>query len=276
MKIAVLSGKGGTGKTTVAASLARVIKPSCYVDCDVEEPNGYVFLKPEFVNSVPVRVEVPVADEFLCTGCGECARVCQFNVLAVIRAKPLVFPELCHHCGACFIVCKPKALTPELRTVGVVESNKEGTVLQGKLDIGEPVTIPVIIELKKHIRDDVPVILDSSPGASCTVVQTIDGCDYCVLVTEPTPFGLHDLKIAVSLVRKMGMPFGVVINKAMDNNRSITDFCEKENIDIILEIPYSRQIAEEYSKGILPVDSDVKWQKGFELMFRKIKEKTKK
>jgi MinD superfamily P-loop ATPase len=276
MKIAVLSGKGGTGKTTVAASLARVIKPSQYVDCDVEEPNGYVFLKPEFVNSVPVRVEVPTADQLLCTGCGECARVCQFNALAVIRGKPLVFPELCHHCGACFIVCKPKALTPELRTVGLVESDKEGTVLQGKLEIGEPVTIPVIIELKKHMRDDIPVILDSSPGASCTVVQTIDGCDYCILVTEPTPFGLHDLKIAVSLVRKIGIPFGVVINKAMDDNKSITDFCNKENIDIILEIPYSRQIAEEYSKGRLPVDGDVKWQAGFEIMFQKIKEKTKK
>ena len=274
MKIAVLSGKGGTGKTTVAASLARVINPSQYVDCDVEEPNGYVFLKPEFVNSVPVRVEVPAADELLCTGCGECARVCQFNALAVIRGKPLVFPELCHHCGACFIVCRPKALIPEFRKVGEVESDKEGTVLQGKLEIGEPVTIPVIIELKKHMRDDIPVILDSSPGASCTVVQTIDGCDYCILVTEPTPFGLHDLKIAVSLVRKMGIPFGVAINKAMDNNMSITDFCDNENIDIIIEIPYSRKIAEEYSKGNLPVDGNKVWQREFELMFRKIKEKT--
>lgn len=273
MMIAVLSGKGGTGKTTVAACLASVINPSSYVDCDVEEPNGYVFMKPDFVKSLPVRVEVPVPDQLLCTGCGECARVCQFNAIAVIKGKPLIFAEICHHCGACFIVCKPKALTSELRTVGVVESNKEGTVLQGKLDIGEPVTVPVILELKRHIRKDMPAILDCSPGASCTVVQSIDGCDYCILVTEPTPFGFHDLKIAVSLVRKMGIPFGVVINKAMDDNDEVFDYCNTGKIEVIMQIPYSRLIAENYSKGVLPVAVDKKLNKEFERVYEMVKEK---
>ncbi len=276
MKIAVLSGKGGTGKTTVAASLASVINPSLYADCDVEEPNGYVFMKPVFVKSTPVFVDVPTVDELLCTGCGECARVCQFNALAVIRGKTLIFPELCHHCTACFIVCKPKALVPEARKVGVVESDREGRVVQGKLDVGEPVAIPVIIELKKHIRKDITAILDCSPGASCTVVQTIDGCDYCILVTEPTPFGLHDLKIAVSLVRKMGIPFGVVINKAMGKNSSISDYCDNEKIDVILSIPFSRRIAQDYSRGILPVTDDEQMQKEFKNMYKIIKEKTDK
>lgn len=276
MRIAVLSGKGGTGKTTVAASLASVIYPSVYADCDVEEPNGYVFMKPALVKSIPVMVEVPEVNDNLCSGCGKCAAACQFNAIAVIKGKPLIFPELCHHCGACFIVCGPKALMPKLQKTGVIESNDDGTFLQGKLDIGQPVTVPVIIELKKHIRHDMDTVLDCSPGASCTVVQSIDGCDYCLLVTEPTPFGLHDLKIAVSLVRKLDIPFGVVVNKVMDRGNSIVEYCESENIDVLMTIPFSRKTALEYSKGILPVMGNSKLREEFEMMHKIIEEKVKK
>lgn len=272
MIIAVLSGKGGTGKTTVSASLSAVIHPSQYVDCDVEEPNGYIFLKPEFSQSIPVKVEIPCVDDAICTGCGACAKACQFNALAVIKGKVLVFPEICHHCGACFIACKPGALFAEERTVGVIEMNRDNTFVQGKLNIGEPVAVPVIRKLKEYLRKDIPVILDCSPGASCTVVASLEDSDYCLLVTEPTPFGLHDLKIAVSLVRKLSKPFGIVINKALDNNSLIKDFCEDEGIEIIMEIPYSKEIAISYSGGVLPVKENSEWAEKFTRLFYRIKE----
>jgi len=272
MIIAVLSGKGGTGKTTVSASLSAVIHPSQYVDCDVEEPNGYIFLKPEFSQSIPVKVEIPCVDDAICTGCGACAKACQFNALAVIKGKVLVFPEICHHCGACFIACKPGALSAEERTVGVIEMNAENTFAQGKLNIGEPVAVPVIRKLKEYLRKDIPVILDCSPGASCTVVASLEDSDYCLLVTEPTPFGLHDLKIAVSLVRKLSKPFGIVINKALDNNSLIKDFCEDEGIEILMEIPYSKEIAIGYSGGVLPVKENPEWAEKFTKLFCRIKE----
>lgn len=272
MIIAVLSGKGGTGKTTVSASLSAVIHPSQYVDCDVEEPNGYIFLKPEFSQSIPVKVEIPCVDDAICTGCGACAKACQFNALAVIKGKVLVFPEICHHCGACFIACKPGALSAEERTVGVIEMNRDNTFVQGKLNIGEPVAVPVIRKLKEYLRKDIPVILDFSPGASCTVVASLEDSDYCLLVTEPTPFGLHDLKIAVSLVRKLSKPFGIVINKALDNNSLIKDFCEDEGIEILMEIPYSKEIAISYSGGVLPVKENSEWAEKFTRLFYWIKE----
>ncbi|MGI5907056.1 MAG: 4Fe-4S binding protein [Christensenellales bacterium] len=253
MKLAVLSGKGGTGKTTVAASLAVTIGNVQYVDCDVEEPNGALFLNPDIKHVTSVSVPVPVVDEQKCIGCGACAKACRFNAMAVVKGRVLIFPEVCHHCGACVIACPQKAISEIEREIGVVEADGDGFFLQGRLNIGEPITIPIIQQLKRSVRNDIPAILDCSPGASCTVVQTIDGCDYCILVTEPTPFGLHDLKIAVSLVRKMGIPFGVVINKAMREDRSIPSYCRKEGIDVLMELPYMREIAENYSKGVLPV-----------------------
>jgi len=272
MTIAVLSGKGGTGKTTVSTSLSAVINPSQYVDCDVEEPNGYIFLKPEFTESIPVMVEIPCVDETKCNGCGACAKACQFNALAVIKNKVLVFPEICHHCGACFIACKQGALAAQEREIGVIELNSDNTFAQGKLKIGEPVAVPVIRKLKEYLRKDIPVILDCSPGASCTVVQSLEDCDYCLLVTEPTPFGLHDLKIAVSLVKKLSKPFGIVINKALDDNSLIKDFCEENSIEILMEIPYSREIAKDYSGGVLPVKENPEWAEKFTQLFSRIKE----
>lgn len=273
MKIAVLSGKGGTGKTTIAASLSASLKPSQYVDCDVEEPNGHIFLNPDIKLSVPVKVEVPDFDESLCSGCGDCAEACRFHALAAVNKKIVSFPEICHHCGACYIVCKTGALTPAERIVGVVEMNGDKTFARGKLNVGEPISIPVIKKLKEYLKTDMPVILDCPPGASCAVVQSLEGCDFCLLVTEPTPFGLHDLKIAVALVRKLGIPFCVALNKAIEGDSRIQDYCKKEGIEIIIEIPYSREIAESYSDGVLPVHISGEWKRKFARLYDVIKER---
>jgi len=270
MKIAVLSGKGGTGKTTVSASLAASLKDCQYVDCDVEEPNGALFLNPIIEYVKLVNVLVPEVDEAKCNGCGACGKACRFHAIAVVKGKVLIFPEVCHHCGVCLIACPKNAIREIKREIGVIEMDQSHSFIQGRLNIGEPITIPIIHELKRCIRTDIPVILDCSPGASCTVVQTIDGCDYCILVTEPTPFGLHDLKIAVSLVRRMGIPFGVVINKAMQENHSIHEYCAQEGIEVLLEIPYLRKIAENYSNGVLPVHKDEDWKRKFIQMYNRI------
>jgi len=270
MKIAVLSGKGGTGKTTVSASLAMSI-PSCqYIDCDVEEPNGAIFLMPELEKTSPVKVLVPKVDMQKCDTCGNCVKACQFNAIAVVKDKVLMFSEICHHCGACSIACPNEAIKEVERAIGVVESNKDDSFLHGKLDVGEPISIPIIQQLKRRIKTEGDVILDCSPGASCVVVQSIEDSDYCILVTEPTPFGLHDLKIAVQLVRKMGLPFGIVLNKASNDSRIIHEFCRIEGIDLLMEIPFDQDIAERYSRGILPVENNRMWQERFNELYEKI------
>jgi MinD superfamily P-loop ATPase len=270
MKIAVLSGKGGTGKTTVSASLAASIDGCQYVDCDVEEPNGAIFLKPDITQSISVNVPVPEVDASKCNGCGNCGKACQFHAIAVIKGKVLLFPEICHHCGACLIACPQGAIHEVDRTIGVIEISNSNTFLQGRLNIGEPISIPIIRELKKRLRNDVAVVLDCSPGASCTVVQSVDGCDYCILVTEPTPFGLHDLKIAVQLIKKMGIPFGVVVNKATADNGSIQEYCAENYIEVLMEIPFSQEIAQAYSNGILPVQNNEQWKQKFAELYQKV------
>ncbi len=270
MKIAVLSGKGGTGKTTVSASLVLALDNCQYIDCDVEEPNGAIFLKPELHNTYEVKVPVPEVEPAKCSSCGKCAKACQFHALAVIKDKVLLFSEICHHCGACSIACPTGAIQETDRVIGVVESDNTGTFLHGRLNIGEPISIPIIRELKKLMDKELPVVLDCPPGASCPVVQSVDGCDYCILVTEPTPFGLHDLKIAAGLVKKMGIPYGVIINKATDNEKMIHDFCTENGIEVLLEIPFSREIAENYSKGILPVQANSEWISRFQEVYAKV------
>ena len=270
MRIAVLSGKGGTGKTTVSASLALSLGNSQYIDCDVEEPNGALFLNPEISRSTPVHVLVPKVDTGQCDGCGACATACRFNAIAVVKGNVLIFPEVCHHCGACVIACPKAAITEYEREIGVIEMDSESRFMQGRLNIGEPITLPILKTLKQSVRNDIPVIMDCAPGASCTVTATIEGCDYCILVTEPTPFGLHDLKIAVSLVRQMGLDFGVVVNKAMPEDQSIQDYCRQEGIDILMEIPYLREIAENYSNGVLPVCAKEEWKNQFIQLYYRI------
>lgn len=276
MKIAVLSGKGGTGKTTVAASLAQVIVGSQYVDCDVEEPNGFFFLRPVIENAQDVTVLVPRINPDLCTLCGACARICQFNALAVTRQHVIVFPELCHHCGACSLVCEPSAITEIPRRIGVIESDIGRQVLQGRLDVGEPVGVPIITELKKQIKPDRIAILDCSPGASCAVVRSLDGCDFALLVTEPTPFGLHDLKIAAELVRQMQIPCGVVLNKSGTADAAVENYCRESGLPILMRIPFSRDIAESYSRGLLPVSISDEWVERFKSLHQRIEEEVRK
>lgn len=271
MKIAVLSGKGGTGKTTVSASLACSSDGECrYMDCDIEEPNGAIFLKPLISVVRNVTVPIPEIDISLCDFCGKCAVACQFNAIAVVKDKVIVFPEICHHCGACMLACPNRAIFEKQRCIGIIEADNTFLFVQGKLNIGEPAGLAILKEMKKIAEDGTDTIIDCPPGSSCTVVEAIGGCDYCVLVTQPDPFGLHDLKIAVSLVRKMGMDLGVVINKAEGKDGIIHKYCKKENINILLEIPFSRIIAEKYSEGILPVQFDPLLKKQFSEMYKKI------
>lgn len=270
MRLAVMSGKGGTGKTTVAASLAAVVLDCQYIDCDVEEPNGAIFLKPEIGATMPVTVPVPQVNASRCTGCGDCAATCQFSALAVAGGDVLIFPEICHHCGACVLACPLEAISETERQIGVVERSKDGKFWHGRLNIGEPVGLPIIQKLKGKASRDKTVIFDCPPGASCAVVRCLDGVDCCLLVTEPTPFGLHDLKIAVELMRQMGLPGGVVINKSDGDNRDIHSFCCEEALPVWLEIPFSTEIAENYSRGILPVAADQAWAEKFSELYKNL------
>lgn len=249
MNIAVLSGKGGTGKTTVSTNLALALKAN-YVDCDVEEPNGFLFLKPKVDKIQKVMVDYPVIDEEKCTSCGKCVRACQFNALARVLDDILLFDKLCHGCGACKIVCEPEALTYSKREIGKIEKGKNDIIncSRGILNISEPMAVPVINMLLEDLPEGLNII-DCPPGTSCNVVSSLKFADSAILVTEPTQFGLHDLKMAVQLVQGFEIPFGIVINKDDGKNNLIKKYCEEHKINLIGAIPYSREIAKAYSNG---------------------------
>jgi MinD superfamily P-loop ATPase len=255
MRIAVASGKGGTGKTTVAVNLAGLMAESsrsiCYVDCDVEEPNGHLFLKPAIDKEWPAVLPIPLVNEEACDYCGECKKICQYNAITVIADNVLVFPELCHGCGACALVCPQKAITEVPRAVGTVIVGNSGKVkfISGELKVGEPLATTVIRATKKAIKKEKNVLIDAPPGTSCPVVESINGSDFVLLVTEPTPFGLNDLKLAVETVRKLGLDFGVIVNRSDIGDDSVRNYCQMENIPLITEIPNDRRIAEFYSRG---------------------------
>lgn len=253
MKIAVASGKGGTGKTLVAVNLARVISGAIYVDCDVEEPNGHLFLQPKIDFTEQVNIFIPKVDEKLCTNCGKCMEVCQYN--AIIAGKKIViFPELCHGCGSCQRQCPAGAISEIPRSIGVIERGLSGekVFLQGKLNIGEPMSPPVIRKLKTLLPKNGKIILDSPPGTACPMVATVKDADYVLLVTEPTPFGLHDLSIAVETLKRLKTDyFGVVINKSGTGDEMIENYCQENKITILNKIPHSLDIARLYAQGKL-------------------------
>jgi len=257
LKISIASGKGGTGKTTIATNLAITLaqrgRDVTYVDCDVEEPNGHLFLKPEIKKTEPVPVLVPHVDLEKCTFCGECAKVCEYNAIAVLKNKVMVFPSLCHSCGGCYWICPEKAIDEIPRTIGVINSgNGDGLMFyEGRLNIGEALSPPVTKALKKNVPESEVVVIDAPPGTSCPVIEAINGTDFVILVTEPTPFGLNDLKLAVGMVREMRIPFGVVINCSDIGDKGVEKYCQTEDIDILMKILYDRKIAEAYSKGEL-------------------------
>jgi MinD superfamily P-loop ATPase len=268
MRIAIASGKGGTGKTTIAVNLAVVAarggRDVTYVDCDVEEPNGHIFLKPDVRLREPVATPVPHVDERKCTHCGECGTICQFKAIVVILDKVITFPELCHGCGGCTLVCPEGAITEVPRETGKIEMGRavfrgedgpNGGVgidfIQGVLDVSEPMAPPVVRKVKDAVPHSGLTVIDAPPGTSCPVVETVRGVDFVLLVTEPTPFGLNDLKIAVDMIRQLDVPMGVVINRSDIGDGKLLQYCEKEHIEILARIPDDRKVAEVYSRGDL-------------------------
>ncbi len=259
MIITVASGKGGTGKTTVAVSLALSLseKRPLFLDCDVEEPNAALFLRPTIEERREVGQLIPEVDFDKCTYCGRCAEVCQYHAIAVVGEKALIFPELCHGCGSCTLNCPTGAIREVLHVTGTVERGWAGEIefAQGTMNVGEPMAAPIIRRLKRWaIPPDTgnrPIILDASPGAACPVVESMRGADFVLLVTEPTPFGLHDLRLAVEVARdEMGLPVGVVVNRDGVGDRGVDGYCAAEGIPILMRIPLERRIAEAYSDGV--------------------------
>lgn len=258
MILAVASGKGGTGKTTVSVNLARVLGSEVLVlDCDVEEPNAHLFLRGSLIQEKIVTIPIPQVDESRCDGCGECGKFCEYHAIVTFGTAPLVFPEMCHGCGGCTMVCPQKAICEIDKRIGVVETLESGNIrlIQGRLDVGSAMAPPLIRAVKDYLKNGLPSILDAPPGTSCPVIATLRETDFVVLVTEPTPFGLHDLKIAVEMVRELGIPFGVVVNRMGIGDDRVHVYCSEKNIPIILEIPDDRRIAEAYSRGELIVES---------------------
>lgn len=255
MIIAIASGKGGTGKTTVATNLAASVatadNPVKVLDCDVEEPNAHIFLKVDIAERRPVGTMVPVVDPDRCTGCGECDKICQFSAIAQFGKSVLTFPEMCHSCEGCLMACPEEAISRGSRELGELVTGRAGFVdlVYGSLRVGEAMSPPLIDRVKEQIEPGVINILDAPPGTSCPVITALSGADFVLLVTEPTPFGLNDLKLSVEAVRVLGLPFGLVINRCDTGTDHTRQYAEAEGIPILMEIPDRREIAEGYSRG---------------------------
>ncbi len=257
MVIAIASGKGGTGKTTLSVNLARALGNIFLLDCDVEEPNAHLFLNPEWQSEQIVNIPVPEVDKAKCTGCGECGKFCNFNAIAALGSAPMIFPELCHGCGGCAKVCPVQAIHETDKRIGVVRSSVTGndvTLIQGCIDVGVPLAPPVVRAVKAKLGSCRPAIIDAPPGTSCSVVAAIKNTDFVVLVTEPTAFGLYDLRLAVDMLRALKLPCGVVVNRMDIGDDRVHAYCRDQNLPILLEIPDDRRIAEAYSRGRLIVD----------------------
>jgi MinD superfamily P-loop ATPase len=258
MKLAIASGKGGTGKTTVATCLASLLAEAgekvTYIDCDAEEPNGHLILQPKIERTRDVEVRVVAIDEEKCTSCGECCRACQFHALACLNNSVTTFPQLCHACGACSLVCPVDAIIEVPQRRGIIREGHVGDLsfIGGEMTVGEESVTPIVRALKAAVPEDGISILDAPPGTACSAVETMRGTNRVLLVTEPTPFGLNDLKLAVATARELGIPSGVVINRCDIGTSDTLDYCRTEGLEVLLEIPNSRAVAVAYSTGTLP------------------------
>jgi len=277
MIISIASGKGGTGKTTVATNMAVSIGSDVQLlDCDVEEPNAHLFINPVIEVSKKVYTPVPQIDEEKCNFCKKCAQICRFKAIAVIKETVLTFPELCHSCGGCVEVCPEKAITETGRELGVIEIGHRNNLAfaHGRLRVGEAMSPPLIRKVRSHTRSDQLTIIDAPPGTSCPVIAAMKGADFVLMVTEPTPFGLHDLELAVEAVKLLEIPRGLVINRSDIGNDGVRTYAKKENLPILMEIPFDRRIAETYSRGGLIVEEMPEWKERFIELHRKIEKLT--
>jgi MinD superfamily P-loop ATPase len=281
MKISIASGKGGTGKTMVATSLAFSLaaitpeQPPLFLDCDVEAPNAHLFLHPWLTEQQDVGLLIPSVDEAKCTHCGKCAEVCQYHAIAVLGQKTLVFPQLCHGCGSCTVLCPEKAITEVPDRMGVIERGLAAAGIffaRGVLDVGEILAVPVIRQLKRWTQPapGQVVLYDAPPGTSCPVVETVRGSDYLLLVTEPTPFGLHDLRLAVQVAGELGIPAGVIVNRENGPYPALDEFCANQHLPVLLRIPFERAIAEGVAQGRTLVDIHPEYGDRFRRIFTQI------
>lgn len=273
MIISVASGKGGTGKTTIATNLALSLGSGVQLlDCDVEEPNAHLFIHPIFEKTLTITTPVPEVDEKKCNLCGKCGDICQFKAIVVIGETVLPFHELCHSCGGCVEVCPEKAITEKGRALGIVErGHRNGLAfVHGRLRIGEAMSPPLIRKVRSFTHHDGVTIIDAPPGTSCPVIASMEGADFVILVTEPTPFGLYDLRLAVEAVKVLGISCGLVINRSDIGNDSVEAYAKQEGLPILMEIPFDRQIAEAYARGEVLVEVIPKWKEKFLELYQRI------
>ena len=274
MRVCVLSGKGGAGKTLVAVNLAHSVDEARYIDCDIEEPNGAIFLKPRIVHTQWVNVKIPQRIEDKCKGCRKCVDFCQFHALAFVKNSVMIFPELCHSCGGCVKVCPTGALRETDRCIGTVEKGKAGNTsfAHGILSQGEPSGVPIIKHLLADVQDEGPVIIDCPPGSACTAMESMEGCDFCLLVAEPTLFGVHNLKMVYGLTKVFSIPCGVVINKAVPGNEVARRFCKQYDIPVLMEVPYEKRIAKLSSEGEMISEKIPQYRQKFAALYSAMQE----
>lgn len=287
MNIAVLSGKGGTGKTLLSVNMAAASKLATYIDCDVEEPNGYLFFKPEEIVEENVSVKIPEVDKELCSGCRKCVDFCKFNALAFIKKAPIVFGDICHSCGGCSLLCPENAITEKDKVIGKIEKGKSQgiDVYTGILNTGEVSGVPIIEklleenrkyssngELSNNIEENEKLsIIDCPPGSACIVMESIKDADFCVLVAEPTAFGAHNLEMVYELVSLFGKPFGVVLNKCLDGENPSEEFCKEKGIKILGRVPFEKELGGLNSNAKIAARESERYNKLFKNILETVK-----